>query len=161
MEENIIKLKKRNTLRFGIKTYDGKDTNNFIEFDLDDIELPLRLQECEMKHKKNIDYIKMQFAIIEKQQDRKGKYALSVNEEKKFKVIKEFYKREMEALDLFLGKDGCKKLLNGSNPYYEMYDDFAEMLAPILPKLKLTADDMAQKIRDKYKKMTVESNILE
>ena len=45
MTDNIIKLNKDSVFRLGIQTSDGKDTGEFLEFQLDDIELPLRYQE--------------------------------------------------------------------------------------------------------------------
>ena len=156
---DFIQLKKDNILRIGIRDAEGKPTGEHLEFDLEDIELPLRLNECEIKHKKNIEYLKNQFVLIDKKEDKKGKFILSSREEEKLKTLKEFYKRETEALDLFLGKDGTKKLLNGRNEYLSMYDDINEMLEPILPKLKLRADDIANKIKEKYK--TKEKNVLE
>jgi len=56
----------------------------------------------------------------------------------------------MEALDLFLGEGGTKKLLNGRKPYYEMYDDINDILEPILPKLQKTAEDIEDRIKQKY-----------
>ena len=156
---DFIQIKKDNILRIGIRDAEGKETGEHLEFDLEDIELPLRLNECEIKHKKNIEYLRNQFMLIEKKEDKKGKFILSSREEEKLKTLKEFYKRETEALDLFLGKDGTKKLLNGRNEYLSMYDDINEMLEPILPKLKLRADDIANKIKEKYK--TKEKNVLE
>ena len=44
-KERYIQLNKDNILRLGIKTNDGKDTGEILEFDLEDIELPLRYQE--------------------------------------------------------------------------------------------------------------------
>lgn len=148
---DFIQLKKDNIFRVGIKDQDGNDTGEHLEFDLEDIELPLRLNECEIRHKKNIEYVKMQFTIIDKKEDKKGKYMLSWKEEEKIKVVNEFYKREMEALDLFLGENGCNKLLNGRKPYYTMYDDISEMLEPIMPKLKIRTEDIKNKIVQKYK----------
>lgn len=148
---DFVQLKKDNIFRVGIKDQDGNDTGEHLEFDLEDIELPLRLNECEIKHKKNIEYVKMQFTIIDKKEDKKGKYMLSWKEEEKIKVINDFYKREMEAIDLFLGENGCKKLLNGRKPYYTMYDDINEMLEPIMPKLKIRTEDIKNKIVQKYK----------
>ena len=68
------------------------------------------------------------------------------------KLVRDFLEREgyavleagdgMEALDLFLGQNGTNKLLNGRKPYYSMYEDINDMLVPILPKLKLKADDI-------------------
>lgn len=147
---DVIQLKKDNILRIGIKDANGVETGEHLEFDLEDIELPLRLNQCEAQHRKNLEFMKMQFVIIDKKEDKKGKYLLSWKEEEKIKVLQEFYKREAEALDLFLGKDGTKKLLNGRNPYYSMYEDINEMLEPILPKLKLRTEDIINKVKQKY-----------
>lgn len=157
---DFIQLKKNNIFKVIIKDEDGKETGEHLEFDLEDIELPLRLNECEAKHRKNIEYLKMQFVIIDKKEDKKGKFLLSYKEEEKLKVLKEFYKKEMEALDLFLGENGTKKLLNGRNPYYSMYDDISDMLEPIMPKLKMNADSIKDKIRNKYGKAS-EKGVLE
>jgi hypothetical protein len=158
---DFIQLKKDNILRIGIKDIEGNDTGEHLEFDMEDIELPLRLNECEARHRKNLEFLKMQFVIIDKKEDKKGKFILSWKEEEKLKVLQEFYKREMEALDLFLGQNGTNKLLNGRKPYYSMYEDINDMLAPILPKLKLKADDIANKIKEKYSNKATEKNVLE
>lgn len=157
---DFIQLKKDTILRIGIKDAKGNDTGEHLEFDMEDIELPLRLNECDTMHRKNLEYLRNQFIIIDKKEDRKGKKFLSWKEEEKLKALKEFYAREMEALDLFLGKDGTKKILNGRNPYYSMYEDINEMLEPILPKLKLRADDINKKIIEKYSNKVNEKEVL-
>ena len=159
--EDFIQLKKDSILRIGIKDNDGNDIGEHLEFDMEDINLALRLNECDEKHRKNLEFLRNQFIIIDKKEDKKGKKILSWKEEEKLKVLQEFYKREMEALDLFLGENGTKKLLNGRNPYYSMYEDINDMLKPILPKLKLRADDIAKKIKDKYSNVNnQEKNVL-
>lgn len=150
-KESFIQLKKSSVFKVEIKDENGKSTNEYLYFDLEDVELPLRLNECEARHRKNVEYLNSSFVIINKKEDKKGKYMLSWKEEEKYKVLKEFYNREMEALDLFLGENGCKKLLNGRKPYYSMYDDFTEILRPLMPKLKIRVDDIKKKIVDKYK----------
>ena len=157
---DFIQLKKDNIIRIGIKDFEGNDTGEHLEFDLEDIELPLKYQECEERHKKNVQYVKMQFAVINKKQDVKGKKLLSKNEEEKLKIVSEFYKREMEALDLFLGKGGTLKLLNDGKPYYSMYDDIKEMLEPIMPIIQKGFDSIEDKIKRKYSDKK-ESNVLE
>ena len=160
-KENFIQLKKDSILRIGIKDSEGNDTGEHLEFDMEDINLALRLNECDEKHRKNLEFLRNQFVIIDKKEDKKGKKILSWKEEEKLKVLQEFYKREMEALDLFLGENGTKKLLNGRNPYYSMYEDINDILKPILPKLKLRADDIAKKIKDKYSNVNnQEKNVL-
>ena len=150
--ENFIQLKKDNILRIGIKTADGKETGEHLEFDLEDIELPLRLNECEVQHRKNVTDLRMKTLIIDKKEDKKGKKLLSWKEEEKIKLFKEFYEKEMQALDLFLGENGTKKLLNGRKPYYSMYEDINEMLEPILPLLKVNADKIVEDVKKKYAK---------
>ncbi|MBQ7798749.1 MAG: hypothetical protein IJ371_06480 [Clostridia bacterium] len=159
--KDVIQLKRDNILKIGINDADGKDTGKHLEFDLEDIELPLKLNECEAKHRKNLEYLKMQFVIIDKKEDKKGKYLLSWKEEEKLKVLKEFYKREMEALDLFLGEGGTEKLLNGRKPYYSMYEDINDILEPILPKIQLKTDNIIDDIKKKYSNKQNEKNVLE
>lgn len=157
--ENFVQLNKSNVLKIGIKDENGNDTGNWLQFDMEDIELPLRLQECEEQHKKNLLYIKNQFVIIDKKEDHKGKKLLSSNQEEKIKLLNEFYKREMQALDLFLGEGGTAKLLNGRKPYYSMYEDISEILQPILPLLKQSTENITEKIKQKYS--TKKEDVLE
>ena len=158
---DFIQLKKDSILKIGIKDSDGNDTGEHLEFDMEDINLALRLNECDEKHKKNLEFLRNQFVIIDKKEDKKGKKILSWKEEEKLKVLKNFYAEEEKALDLFLGQGGTRKLLNGRNPYYSMYEDINDILKPILPKLKLRADDIAKKIKDKYSNVNnQEKNVL-
>ena len=71
MTDNIIKLNKDSVFRLGIQTSDGKDTGEYLEFQLDDIELPLRYQELLEKDKKNKEHLRNQMLIIDKRQDVK------------------------------------------------------------------------------------------
>ena len=48
---DVIQLKKDNILRIGIKDSNGVDTGVHLEFDLEDIELHLRLNLCDVQHK--------------------------------------------------------------------------------------------------------------
>lgn len=148
--ENFIQLKKDNITRIGIRDAQGNDTGEFLEFDLEDIEFPLRLQKCEADHKKNLLNLKNQYVIIDKKEDHKGKMLLSWKEEEKIKALQEFYKKEEDALDLFLGKGGTRKLLNGRNPYFSMFEDISDMLEPILPIIQRSSESITEKIKAKY-----------
>ena len=160
--ENFIQLKEDNILRIGIKDTEGNDTGEYLEFDMEDIELPLKLNQCEKEHYKNVSALKNQYAIIDKQEDKKGKYVLSWKDEEKIKAVKEFYDKEAQALDLFLGENGTKKLLNGRRPYITMFDDISDLLEKyVLPKLDLTKDSVIKKIKSKYSKDKEEGNVLE
>ena len=150
--ENVIQIEKNNVLRIGIKDQDGNDTGKYLEFDIEDIELPLRLCDMEEQHKKNIKYLQDQFLIIDKKEDHKGKKLLSWKEEEKLKVMKKVYQDEMDALDLFIGKGKTQMILDlmGRNPYFTMYDDIGKLLEPILPMLKINVENIKDKIKNKY-----------
>lgn len=149
-EGHFIQIKKENVIKIGIKDETGNPTGQYLEFDMDDIELPLKLSQCEYLHNKNMRELNNKLVIIKKRQDVKGKFLISKNEEESIKAFREYYKKEEEALDLFLGNGGTKKLLNGRHPYYNMYDDFGEMLEPILPLFKNTADNINALVKEKY-----------
>lgn len=160
-----INLKERkDILQLGFKDKDDnilkdeKGKEVFIEFDLGDIELPLKYNKCINQIEQARKNLKAQFIIIDKKQDHKGKQLLSSNEIEKVKATKQFYKDMEIAMDLFLGQGGTKKFLNGRNPYWEMWDDIDDMLKPYYPKMKLTINDMTDRIKEKYK--VTESDVL-
>lgn len=159
MIDNYIQLAKRDILKIGIKDAEGNDTGNYIEFDLEDIELPLRIQQLYENHKKNQNYLKLQETLINKKEDKKGKKLLSSREEEKLKVLKEFFDREIKALDLVLGENGTSKILNGRKPYYGMFDDITKALEPLTPIFEEKFKQIKQSVIDKYK--IKEENIME
>lgn len=160
-KESFIQLEKSNVLKIRIKNSDGEDTGKYLEFDLEDIELPLRLNECEEAHKRNVKYLKDQFLIIDKKEDHKGKKLLSWKEEEKLKVLQKVYKDEMDALDLFIGKGKTQMILDlmGRKPYFSMYDDIGKLIEPILPQLKINVESIKDKIKAKY--TSKENDVLE
>lgn len=163
--ENYIKIKpKKDILKLGIMDENGNivkdNTGNEVclEFDLADIELPIRYNKCVAMVNDAKKELKMQMIIIDKKQDHKGKGYLTYNEEAKVKAVRTFYKKMETAMDLFLGEGGTRKYLNGRKPYYEMFDDIGEAIKPYEDKFKLTLTDMTDRIKNKYK--VVESDVL-
>lgn len=162
--EYISLNKRKDILQLGFKDKNGnivKDKNGnevFIEFNLGDIELPLKYNRCLNQIEQARKNLKAQFIIIDKKQDHRGKQLLSSNELEKVKAMKQFYKDMEVAMDLFLGPGGTQKFLNGSNPYWEMWDDIDNMLKPYYDKMKLTVTDMTDRIKEKYK--VTESDVL-
>lgn len=163
--ENYIKIKpKKDILKLGIMDeYGNIVKDNYgnevcLEFDLADIDLPIKYNKCVAMINDAKKELKMQMIIIDKKQDHKGKGYLTYNEEAKVKAVKNFYKKMETAMDLFLGEGGARKYLNGRNPYYEMFDDIGEALKPYEDKFKLTLTDMTDRIKNKYK--VVESDVL-
>lgn len=160
---DYIQLREDSIFRLGIRDKDGNpkvDENGkeiCLEFDLEDIEAPLKYSKCEAMIRKARQDLKLRFAVIDKKQDVKGKNLLSANEEEKIKYMNEYYKISEEAMDLFLGKGGTQKVF-GNRRYWTMWDDLDEMLQPFLPKMKVNLDKITDKVKSKYK--TEETDVL-
>lgn len=161
MTDNFIQLKKDNVLRLGIVDKDGKDTGECLEFDLEDIELPLRYQELIEKDKKNKVWLKNQFLIIEKKEDVKGKKLMSKNEEDKIKAINEFFNKEIEVYNMFLGENGVQKLLNGRKVGWTTFEEIDEIVSKqIAPLLNEKMSSIETLIKEKYGLHTGKKEVL-
>ena len=151
MTDNIIKLNQDNVLTLKIISKDGKETGEVLEFDLDDIELPLKLQEMAEKDKKNKENLRNQILIIDKRQDVKGKKLLSKNEEDKIKAVSDFFKKEIEVYNMFLGENGVEKLLNGRKIGWTTLQEIDDIIdKQIRPKLNISMENITQKVKEKY-----------
>ena len=161
MTENFIKLNKDDVLRLEIRTNEGEPTGEYLEFDLEDIELPMRFQELVDKNKKNRQFLKNQFVIIEKREDVKGKKLLSKNEEDKIKAINEFFKKEVEIYNMFLGENGVEKLLNGRKLGWTSLQEIDEIIAKqIMPHIDMTMEKITEKVKNKYGIPETEQEVL-
>lgn len=151
-DNDIIQLKRNeNILRLRIKDEEGNDTGNFLEFNLEDIELPIRYQEIIELDKKNRLDLKNKYTIIDKKQDHKGKKLLSSNEEARIKATIEFYKKEVEIYNMFLGENGVEKLLNGRQLSWGTLQEIDEIIEKVIvPKLEISAENIKKKIMSKY-----------
>lgn len=159
MTDNIIKLNKDNVLRLKIETSDGKETGEYLEFDLEDIELPLKYQQLLEENKKNIDQLKNQMLIIDKRQDVKGKKLMSKNEEDKIKALNEFYRKETAVYNIFLGENGVQKLLNGRKIGWTSFSEIDDIIEKqIVPYLNVSMDDITDKIKKKYGEAVKKAN---
>ena len=151
MTDNFIQLKKKDTLKLGIRDEEGKDTGEYLEFNLQDIELPLKYQEMLEQDKKNKEWAQKQLVIIDKRQDVSGKKMLSKNEEDRIKVLNEFFKKEVEIYNIFLGENGVQKLLNGESLGWtslSLIDEYIEK--QILPYLDLNMKHVTELVKEKY-----------
>ncbi len=158
--ETKIKLKKRDVIKVQIEDENGNDTGNYLEFDLQDVSLPLKFQQAIEEHKKNRNYLKMSYMLINKKPNHEGKKLLSSNDEEKWKVLNEFFNREIKILDLVLGEGGTEKILNGRKPYFEMFDDIMEYLEPLGDVIHKGYENITNKMINKYKNQTLEDNTL-
>lgn len=161
--DNFIQLKEnKDILRFGIRDTEGNDTGNYLEFDLEDIELPLKLQDLLEQDKKNRTYLKNQLIVIEKRQDHKGKKLFSANEEAKIRAMHDFYKKEVEVYNGFLGDNGVEKLLNGRKLTWSTLAEIDEIIEnTIVPKIGPNADNIKKKIIEKYSKDPKRDDVIE
>lgn len=156
-----IGLKNENILKLEIVDEKGNSTGEFLEFDLEDIELPFKYQEIIERLKKSRQNLKNQFTIIEKKQDHKGKKLMSSNEEEKLKALNNFYNEQVEIYNIFLGENGVQKLLNGRKLRWTTLTEIDELIEKqIAPQLNVTMDDITKKIKSKYSNKK-EDNILE
>ncbi len=162
----FIKVKNNeDILKIGLKDendkpiLDEKGEVVFWEFNLGDLEIPLKWSKIVETHKKNRNWLKSQFVIIEKKEDVKGKNLLSKKEEEKIKIVNDYYKKEIENYNTFLGENGVEKFLNGNKPYWEMFEHIDEAIEQILPKFEVVIGNIDNKIKEKYSNK--ESNVLE
>ena len=151
MKDNVIKLNESDVLTLKIETNDGKATGECLTFDLADIELPLRYQELVEKDKKNKEYLKNQMLIIDKREDVKGKKLLSKNEEDKIRALNDFFVKEVEVYNMFLGPRGVEKLLNGRKFTWTTLEEIDEIIEKqIAPHIELNMEKITNKVKEKY-----------
>lgn len=162
--DNCIQLKNENILKIGINDENGIFTGDYLEFDLEDIELPLIYQKLREDDKSNKYNLKQKLFIISKKQDHTGKKLLSSNEEESLKAMKDFFDKEIEIYNMFLGKNGVQKLLHGRKIRWTTLREIDEIVAKdIFPKLKIEEKSIENKInmiKSKYLD-TSKDNILE
>ena len=159
--ENTIQLSEKNILKFKVKKENGEDTGLVIKIDLQDIELPLRINKMQEIHKKNVSLLKQKAKVLEKQEDKKGDGLLSWKQEEQIKLLRDFYDNEMKSLDMFIGQGMTKKILKAMDryPYYDMYDDIVNSFEPVLNVIEKEANSMIDNIKKKYGNITDGSTI--
>lgn len=157
MMDNYIQLNKDDRLKLEIITEDGKTTGEYLIFDLEDVELPLKLQNMLEEHKKNRQWIRNQEIIINKREDVKGKKLMSKNQEDMVKAVNEFFRKETEIYNEFLGENGVQKLLNGRPMGWTRLQEIDEIIDKyIMPKLEMNKENIKEKIKRVYGNVKVE-----
>lgn len=162
MTDNSIQFKRDNVLKLKLKNEMGEDTGEYLEFDLEDIELPLRYQQALEEHKKNYNSLKNQLLIISKKEDHSGKKLLSSNQEASLIALSKFYKKEIKIMDLFLGDGKTQMILDKvmrRKPYLTMFNDIMESIEEVSNLFNVGYSSIEDKIKEKYSK--VEDNVLE
>jgi hypothetical protein len=161
--DNYIQIKNDgDILELKIVDEKGHETGESLVFNLEDIELPIKYQQIIEDDKKARLDLKNQFIIIDKKQDHKGKKLLSANEEAKIKALQEFYKKEVQIYNMFLGERGVEKLLNGRELSWSTLDYIDELINKyIMPKIKVSAESIKNKIMKKYSNVKERNDVIE
>lgn len=121
------------------------DKGECIEFDLLDIELPMklinaseRLKEEKEKHSERMETIK------------NGKADGAEVIKKQYEVDKEFCNTMREILDELFGKGASQKIFGDVNRI-DMFDDFFTQLEPHLDKIVINIEKIKKDLVKKYK----------
>lgn len=150
--KNTIKLDEDETLQFEITDSKGNPTGEYLEFNMDDISLPLKYRDVMMKDKANRDWYKKELIIINKRQDSQEKGdPLTKNQIDILKTNEEFFKKEADIYNIFLGENGVQKLLNGRPLGWESLEKIGKLITEqIVPTLDKHTKSMEDMIKAKY-----------
>ena len=75
------------------------------------------------------------------------------SEEDKIKAIDEFFKKEVEVYNMFLGENGVEKLLNGRKLGWTSLQEIDEIIEKqIAPHLDISMKNITEKVKAKYGK---------
>ena len=158
--EKVIRLEEDDILRLPIIASNGNPTGEFLEFDLQDIELPMKYQEFIDKDKKNRSNLQNKLYLIDKKEDVDEGKVLTRNEREKIIAIQDFLKEEVKIYNLFLGENGVEKLLNGSKLRWNSLKIIDKIInEQIVPHLDLSVETMNEKIKEKYSQEEVKEEI--
>lgn len=148
-----VGLKNTGILEVELVNFKGEPTGEKLVFDTLDIELPFKLQEMFEKHEGNIKKLQADKILLDKKKytATKKKSMFTQKQEDEFKLMKDFYNKEMETMDIFLGENGCKKMLNGRKPYLTMFNDITDALEPVMKEIVKDMNDIRKTITNKYK----------
>ena len=158
MKDYTIQLEDKNTITFKIYNSEGKDTGEVLKFNLDDVELPLKIQEIQEKIRKSRINLSNQAKLIQSRPDKRGKKLMSANEEATMKLARDFFKEQAEIYNQFLGKDGVKKLLCGAPLGWTTLNKIDKIIEKkIIPELDTSMENIMNKIKEIYKEVSDEN----
>lgn len=158
MKDYTIQLKDENTITFKIYDPKGNDTGEVLKFNLDDVELPLKIQEIQEKIRKSRINLNNQAKLIQSRPDKRGKKLMSANEEATMKLARDFFKEQAEIYNQFLGKDGVKKLLCGAPLGWTTLNKIDKIIEKkIIPELDTSMENIMNEIKEIYKEVSDEN----
>ena len=150
-EDKKIVLGEDQTLTLEIYDAKGNKTGEKLEFDMGDIDLPLRYQELLAQDKKNRETLRNKMLVLEKKPDAPGEGAMTRNQEEQVRALVEFFKKEVEVYNLFLGENGVQKLLNGRKLRWETLEEIDSIIdKQIRPYIEVDTKRMIDKVKKAY-----------
>ena len=150
-EDKKIVLSEDQTLILEIYDAKGNKTGEKLEFDMGDIELPLRYQELLESDKKNRETLRNKMLVLEKKPDAPGKGGMTRNQEEQVRALVDFFKKEVEVYNLFLGENGVQKLLNGRKLRWETLEEIDSIInEQIRPYIEIDTKRMIDKVKKAY-----------
>lgn len=130
------------------------DNGDVITFDLDDIELPLKIDKCIRKLKNLALEITKKEKEIHNRPDFKENEddLMTVNERELAEIVYDTYVKSRAIMDELLGDGACQKIFGNAN-YSTMFDDLLEALEPHFTKMKAKQENVKDRIKAKYSKV--------
>lgn len=123
------------------------DKGECIEFDLLDIELPIKLINASEELKKQKKIYKEKIEKLKNEDLNPAEDML-----KQYEIDKEFCQTMRDVLDSFLGENACQKIFGDTNRI-GMFDDFFAQLEPHLDKIIINVEQIKKDLIEKYKPM--------
>lgn len=123
------------------------DKGECIEFDLLDIELPIKLINASEELKKQKKIYKEKIEKLKNENLNPAEDML-----KQYEIDKEFCQTMRDVLDSFLGENSCQKIFGNTNRI-GMFDDFFVQLEPHLDKIIINVEQIKKDLIEKYEPM--------
>lgn len=130
----------------GIKRIQVNENGDFIELDLMDIELPLKVDNTRKELKRQHTIYNNRCKAIEKQYSNNRDLQLT----NLYKAEIDYSNKCREILDGLLGKDASLKIFGETNRY-AMFDDYFEQLVPVLENLEIDIKAIKEELTKKYR----------
>lgn len=130
----------------GIKQIQVNEQGDYIELDLMDIELPLKVENTRKELIRQNNIFKNRCKAIEKQY--KDNQDLILKNQIQAEV--DFCKKCREIMDDLLGEGASMKIFGKTNRY-GMFDDYFEQLAEVFENLQIDVQAIKEELVSKYK----------
>lgn len=148
MSENKIRVHRNEDDFYRINISDDGDE---IVFDLQDIDLPIRIRSCidrltklDQSMREKIIVINNKYNNQPNSDDRKTAETLE--------VYRQYFADARSLMDDMVGKKGAMDIIFGPTNYIEMFDDLFEALEPHFKAMNLSVEGLVERLKKKYGK---------